>query len=291
LLQRGISRTLKARDFLDILDFCGPSPPDCMHVVSGTARGALAIFFASHESSFRVSFDCYKMAAHRVLGLTQGHASHVRKCPRCNESLGALRVSGSSSTTSSDSMSGERTPISMIMDHIPRCSCSHYVIRLHNLIVDVLEEFMAESRAIEGRDLGLEVRRFRSWASRDCHGYVAWLDFAAPHKHLVVNVTVTNGRMNSNVPAVGASLPQPGSLAMGAQQAKLDADLRTSFPLGTPYIQSVYDYYPFAREDGGGWLLWRLPVLIAWPFWWQFDDPQTWVRRTLAIYRAKVMPA
>jgi hypothetical protein len=41
-------------------------------------------------------------------------------------------------------MSGERTPISMhTMDHSPLCPCSHFVIRLHDRIINVLEEFMA----------------------------------------------------------------------------------------------------------------------------------------------------
>jgi hypothetical protein len=43
-LQRGILRTLKASVFLNLLAFCGPSPPDYMHVVSGTGRGTLAMF-------------------------------------------------------------------------------------------------------------------------------------------------------------------------------------------------------------------------------------------------------
>jgi hypothetical protein len=38
---------------------------------------------------------------------------------------------------------------------------------------------------------------------------------------------------------------------MGAQQGKLDADLNTSAMLGTPRVQSVHDYYPFALKDGG----------------------------------------
>jgi hypothetical protein len=59
------------------------------------------------------------MAAHRVLGLTPGQASQVHKRPRCNESPGVLRSYGFSSTTSSSSMSGERTPISMLVDHVP----------------------------------------------------------------------------------------------------------------------------------------------------------------------------
>jgi hypothetical protein len=76
-IQRGISRILRARACLDLLAFCRPSPPDYMRVISGTARGALALFFASHESSFKVPPDCNMMAAHRVLGLTAERASHV----------------------------------------------------------------------------------------------------------------------------------------------------------------------------------------------------------------------
>jgi hypothetical protein len=56
-----------------------------MTVISGTSRGALTIFFASHDYNFKVPSDCYTMAAHRVLSLTTEYASHVRKCPRCNE--------------------------------------------------------------------------------------------------------------------------------------------------------------------------------------------------------------
>jgi hypothetical protein len=73
----------------------------------------------------------------------------------------------------------------------------------------------------------------------------------APHRHLVVDVTVTSARTNTNVPRIGAHLPLPSNLALGAQQGKLDADLRTSTLLGTPSVQSVHDYYPLAMEDGG----------------------------------------
>jgi hypothetical protein len=72
----------------------------------------------------------------------------------------------------------------------------------------------------------------------------------APHRHLVVDVTVTSARTNTNVPRIGARLPLHGSLALGAQQGKLDADLRISALLGTPSVQSVHDYYPFAVENG-----------------------------------------
>jgi hypothetical protein len=75
--------------------------------------------------------------------------------------------------------------------------------------------------------------------------------FMTPHRHLVVDVTVTSARTNTNVPRIGARLPLHGSLALGAQHGKLDADLRTSALLGMPSVQSIHDYYPFAMEDEG----------------------------------------
>jgi hypothetical protein len=38
---------------------------------------------------------------------------------------------------------------------------------------------------------------------------------------------------------------------LGAQNGKLDADLRTFALLGTPSVWSIHDYHPFALEDGG----------------------------------------
>jgi hypothetical protein len=123
-LQRGTSRTLKARVFLDLLALCGPSPLDYIWIVSGANRETLVMSFTSHESSFRVPCDCLMMAAHRVLGLTPCRASHVQKSPRCNGSPVDRRGSSSSSTSSLASMSLKRTPVSMLMGHIPRCACS-----------------------------------------------------------------------------------------------------------------------------------------------------------------------
>jgi hypothetical protein len=91
----------------------------------------------------------------------------------------------------------------------------------------------------------------------------------APHRHLVVDVTVTSARANTNVPRIGARLPLPGSLALGAQHGKLDADLRTYALLGTPSVQWIHDYYPFAMEDGGrlapmaAELVYRLAILVV----------------------------
>jgi hypothetical protein len=133
-------------------------------------------------------------------------------------------------------MSGERSTSAMLIDHIPWCLSSWYVIQLHDRIVHVLEELMLEAGATKGRDLRLEVRRTRSGASRDRHGAVVWLDFMAPHRHLVVDVTVTSARMNTNVPRIGARLPPPGNLALGAQHGKIDVDPRSSTLLGTPSV-------------------------------------------------------
>jgi hypothetical protein len=104
-------------------------------------------------------------------------------------------------------------------------------------------EFMAKAETtIKGRDLRLEVPLTRFGASRNRHGDVACLIFAALHKHLVVDVTVTSARTNSSVPVVWAPLRALGGLAMGAQQAKLDVDFRTLFSLGTPSIYYDHNY-------------------------------------------------
>jgi hypothetical protein len=48
------------------------------------------------------------------------------------------------------------------------------------------------------------------------------------------------------------SSPTPWQPCIGSSSdGKLDADIRTSDLLGTPSVQSVHDYYPFAMEDGG----------------------------------------
>jgi hypothetical protein len=59
------------------------------------------------------------------------------------------------------------------------------------------------------------------------------------------------------------------SLALRAQNGKLDADLRTFALLGTPSFQSIHEYYRFAMEDGGrlapmaAELVDRLVILVA----------------------------
>jgi hypothetical protein len=84
---------------------------------------------------------------------------------------------------------------------------------------------MLQAGAIKTPDSRLEVRLIRSMASRDRHGNVVWLDFSAPHRRFVVDVTFTSARTNTNVPQIGARLPLPGSLALGAQHGNLDEDL------------------------------------------------------------------
>jgi hypothetical protein len=64
-------------------------------------------------------------------------------------------------------------------------------------------------------------------------------------------VTGTSAPTNTGIPHIGARLPLPTSLALGAQHDKLDAGLRTSTLLGTPSVQSVHAYHPFTMKDGG----------------------------------------
>jgi hypothetical protein len=47
-------------------------------------------------------------------------------------------------------MSEKETPMCLLMDHIPRFPCSHYMIRLHYRIIYVLKELTAEARASKG---------------------------------------------------------------------------------------------------------------------------------------------
>jgi hypothetical protein len=110
-------------------------------------------------------------------------------------------------------MPGERSIAIMLMDHIPRCPCSWHIIQLRGRVIHVLKVSMFEAGATKGWGFRLEVRRIRSGASRDRPGDVVWLDFRAPHRHLVVDVTVTSARTNINAPQIGARLPLPGSLA------------------------------------------------------------------------------
>jgi hypothetical protein len=109
--------------------------------------------------------------------------------------------------------------------------------QLHDRIVHVLAEFIHKAGATKGRGVRLKFRSIRSGASRDVV-WLEWLelDFIAQHRNLVVDVTFTSARTNTIVPRIGARLPLPGSLALGAQHGKLDADLRTCALLGTPSV-------------------------------------------------------
>jgi hypothetical protein len=72
---------------------------------------------------------------------------------------------------------------------------------------------MLQAGATKGRDLRLEVRRIRWGVSRDRHVDVVWLLFMAPHRHLVVDATVTSALANTNAPRIGARLALTGSTA------------------------------------------------------------------------------
>jgi hypothetical protein len=166
-----------------------------------------------------------------------------------------------------------------IIDHIPRCPCSWYGIQLHDRIVHVLEEFMLGAGGTKGRDLRLEVRRIRSGASRDRHMDVVQLDFMAPHRHIVVYVTVTSARTNTNdiLVCTVASHSMIGlhlELSMANlmwTSALLLCFARLRFNRSMTIIPSLW-------RMGAGWRLWRLMSwLIAWLFWWQLVAFLAWV--------------
>jgi hypothetical protein len=117
-IRRGISHILRARAYFTPMAFCNPSPPDYMRAISSAVGGALALFIASNESNFKVPSDRYTMASRRVLGLIVERASHVQKCPQCNEAPSESCGYGSLSTVSGTSMSDGRSTRSMLMDHI-----------------------------------------------------------------------------------------------------------------------------------------------------------------------------
>jgi hypothetical protein len=137
-------------------------------------------------------------------------------------------------------------------------------------MVHVLEEFMIEAGATKGRDLRLEVRRIRSGDSRDRHGDVVWLDFMAPHRHLVVDVTATSARKNTNVPRIGARLLLPGSMYW---ELNIENLMRTSaLPLCLARLRFSRSMttIPSPWRMGAGWRRWRLSWLFSYLFRWHF---------------------
>jgi hypothetical protein len=88
-IQRGISRILRARAYLDLLAFCRPSPTEYMKVTSGTGRGAW-LSFLLHTS--RVSW-CHSVV---IRWQRTGCLATLRSAPLMFESaLGAIRLTQS----------------------------------------------------------------------------------------------------------------------------------------------------------------------------------------------------
>jgi hypothetical protein len=147
---------------------------------------------------------------------------------------------------------------------------------------------MLEAGACKGRDLWSGVRRIRSWASGDRHWDVVWLDIMAPHRHLVVGVTVTSARTNTNVPRIGARLPLQGSLAL-LSMAKLMRTTAFLLCLARLRLSRSVTTIPSLSRVGAGWRQWRLSWLIAMQFWWQFLDSMVWVLLTSVLCAMAVM--
>jgi hypothetical protein len=171
--------------------------------------------------------------------------------------------SGSSSTVSGTSVLGERSTTSMLMDHIPRCPCVLLVLSLSSTIglSTCLKSLELDAR---GGTCGWRSAVFRrELIEIDLARDVVRLNFRAPHRHRVVDVTVTRARTNANVPTKKvARLPLPGSRVLGAQHGKLDADLRT-YLARLRFIRPMTTI-PSLLRMGAGWRLWRISWLIVW---------------------------
>jgi hypothetical protein len=80
----------------------------------------------------------------------------------CDRTRCDSRRSGSRSNVGAAIITGERATASMLIDHVPLCPWSWYVIWLHNCLVDVLKKCVSEIGAeMKGRDLQLEMRHMR----------------------------------------------------------------------------------------------------------------------------------
>jgi hypothetical protein len=109
----------------------------------------------------------------------------------------------------------------------------------------------------------------------------------APHRHLVVDVTVTRARTNTNVPRIRDRLPLPGSLALGALHGKLDAGSALLLCLARLRFRPPMTTIFSLSSMGASWRLWRL---IAQLFWWQFVASLAWVLLTLVLCVVTIMP-
>jgi hypothetical protein len=86
-IQRGISRILLARAYLDLLAFCRPSPPDYMRVNLGVRVAGLWLSFSLHMS---LVSRCHPIA---IRWHVTGCSASLRSAPLMFESaLGAMRL-------------------------------------------------------------------------------------------------------------------------------------------------------------------------------------------------------
>jgi hypothetical protein len=200
------------------------------------------------------------MVAHRVLGFTRERVSRARKCLPCNEARSIIRKSGYSSTTSGlPCWVSARQPLRIWITSLGALA---HDIQIHDRIVHVLKEFIIEKEAFHGRDSRLEVPCTWYGASRDRPIDVVWLDFTAPHRHLVYTTLsqklsdivgtdvefVVSSANNAVAPATLLSclqLPAPDALArLGDSGGHIQRGISRIFVLGLTLTSWSFAYLP-----------------------------------------------
>jgi hypothetical protein len=72
--------------------------------------------------------------------------------------------------------------------------------------------------------------------------------FCGPYNHVVVDVSITKSAHEFHCSSCEGSAP---ATLQPCVDLDLDADIRTSSSIGTPYFRNVYACYPSTLEDGG----------------------------------------
>jgi hypothetical protein len=179
------------------------------------------------------------------------------------------RGSGSLSTVSATSMSGEHSTTTRLIDHIPRCPCSWYIEQFHDRVVHVLEEFMLKAGATKARDLPLEVRRIRSGGSRDQPEDLLWLDFMGGLYTVILLFMCRSQALARTLVSLRYALASHSWAVLHWELSRANS-VRTfvlSLYLARLRFNRPVTMVPSLFRMEAGWRIWRFRWLIAWQFW------------------------